>query len=214
MSMPSHDFNIADLVDDLQPVRPMQPGRTMLISLFIIAGLIVANAGYLGMRPDLYAGNPAEMFLLRAGTLLLLGIVCARSLIAMASPSVGKHNDGWKIALAGAGLFPIAAIMALFFSGGVKTANHLDAGMQCLTMSVIGGLAVAINFVVVLRRGAPVSPKRAGWLTGVASGALGAFAYNFHCPFNSLIYIGFWYSLSIGICAVIGRLVVPRLIRW
>jgi hypothetical protein len=79
---------------------------------------------------------------------------------------------------------------------------------------MIGGLAVAINLVVVLRRGAPVSSERAGWLTGVASGALGAFAYNFHCPFNSLIYIGFWYTLAVGICAVIGRLVVPRLIRW
>jgi hypothetical protein len=186
----------------------------MLVSLFIIAGLIVANTGYLGMRPDLYAGNPAEMFLLRAGTLLLLGIVCARSLIAMASPSVGKHGEGWKIALFGAALFPASAILAVFFSGGVKSADHLVAGMQCLTMSMIGGLAIATSFVIILRRGAPVSLERAGWLTGVTSGALGAFAYNFHCPFNSLIYIGFWYTLAVGICAVIGRLVVPRLIRW
>ena len=78
----------------------------------------------------------------------------------------------------------------------------------------MGGLATAVPMVLHLRRGAPTSPERAGWLTGLAAGGLGAFAYSFHCPDNSIIYIGFWYSLAVGICAVLGRMLLPRLIRW
>jgi len=29
-----------------------------------------------------------------------------------------------------------------------------------------------------------------------------------------VVYIGVWYSLAVGVCALLGRLIVPRLIRW
>jgi hypothetical protein len=167
-----------------------------------------------GMRADLLAGQPHEMFLLRAGTLLLLGGVSAYTVLSMASPSVGKHNDSWKITLAGAALFPLAAIIVAMTGNIGPAMSAMHSGIQCMTMSLIGGMATSVPMVLWLRRGAPASPERAGWLTGVAAGGLGAFAYNFHCPFNSIVYIGLWYSLAVGLCAVVGRLVVPRLIRW
>jgi hypothetical protein len=86
--------------------------------------------------------------------------------------------------------------------------------LQCMAFSGLSGSATAVPMVLWLRRGAPTSPERAGWLTGVAAGGLGAFAYSLHCPFNDVVYIGLWYSLAVGLCAVLGRLVVPRLIRW
>ena len=48
----------------------------------------------------------------------------------------------------------------------------------------------------------------------LAGGSLGALAYNLHCPYDSMIYTGLWYGLAVGIAALAGRLVVPRLIRW
>jgi hypothetical protein len=88
------------------------------------------------------------------------------------------------------------------------------SGVYCLIFSLIGGSATAIPMVAALRKGAPTSPERAGWLTGIASGGMGAFAYNFHCPYDSLVYIGFWYSAAVALCAIAGRLIVPRFIRW
>jgi hypothetical protein len=79
---------------------------------------------------------------------------------------------------------------------------------------MMSALFTAIPMVILLRRGAPTSINLAGWVTGIAAGGMGAFAYNLHCPINSIIYIGFWYTIVIGICAVAGRLVIPRLIRW
>ena len=65
-----------------------------------------------------------------------------------------------------------------------------------------------------LRRGAPVALARTGWLVGLAAGAFGTFAYSLHCPSLTVEYIGVWYTAAVGLCALIGRLVVPGLVRW
>lgn len=212
--MSKSNFNIADLVDDLEPVRHLSLRNGMAFAIITTLGAIILTVMIGGMRPDLRAGHPSEMFLLRAGMLLLLGSASAYSLLSMASPSVGKHNNGWKIALSAAALFPLAAIIVAMGGNIGPALSEMRNGFQCMAMSFIGAMATAIPMVIWLRRGAPTSPTRAGWLTGVASGGFGAFAYNFHCPFESIVYIGLWYSLSVGLCAVVGRLIVPRLIRW
>jgi hypothetical protein len=207
-------FNIQLLVDDLEPVQTLRPKQSMAASLIITGAMLLLIVLWLGPREDMMAGKPDSMFLLRGGTLLLLGLANAYAAIAMASPSVGRQGSGWQIAVAAALLFPLAALIVAMSVGATDAISGTRMGMECLRMSVMGGLATAIPMVLHLRRGAPTSPERAAWLTGLASGGLGAFAYGFHCPSNSIIYIGFWYTLSVGICAVIGRLVVPRLIRW
>lgn len=65
-----------------------------------------------------------------------------------------------------------------------------------------------------LRRGAVIDLARAGWLVGLAAGAFGTLAYCLHCPSASIHYIALWYSLAAALCAVVGRLSVPRLLRW
>ncbi len=212
MSTPK--FNIADLVDDLQPVRPVNAKTGLAVAAIITIIAIAAVIARNGMRTDVLNGQPSEMFLIRAGILLLLGSATAYSVLMMASPAVGKHGNGWKIALTAAALFPLAAIIVAVTGNATSPMHEMKSGFQCMVMSLIGGTATSVPMVLWLRRGAPTSPERAAWLTGVASGGLGAFAYNFHCPFNSIVYIGLWYTLAVGLCAVIGRLVVPRLIRW
>jgi hypothetical protein len=207
-------FNIQQLVDDLEPVRSLRPKQSMAASLIITGAILLLITLWLGPREDMMAGKPDSMFLLRGGILLLLGLANGYAAIAMASPSVGRQGSGWQIALAAAALFPLAALIVAMSAGPADAMAATQTGLQCLRMSVMGGLATAVPMVLHLRRGAPTSPERAGWLTGIASGGLGAFAYGFHCPFNNIIYIGLWYTLAVGICAVIGRLVVPRLIRW
>lgn len=207
-------FDISQLVDDLEPVRPMNLRHAIMLPVFMTMAGIAYIGFSAGLRADLLAGAPHPMFLLRAGTLLLLGLVCAATLLAMANPGVGRHGHGWKTALAAALLFPLAGTILAVAGQPSGSSGTMQSGFQCLTYSLVGGLATAVPMVLWLRRGAPVAPDKAGWLTGLAAGGLGAFAYNFHCPFNSIVYTGFWYSLAVGVCAVLGRLIVPRLIRW
>lgn len=207
-------FDLNAMVAELEPVQPLRLSRAFASVLAITAAAAVLIVSVMGARTDVVALDPNPMFLLRAGLLLLLGGGCGWAALSMASPSVGKQGQSWKMAMAAAALLPLAAlILAISGRADIAIANA-NFGLQCMFFSGLSGLATANPMVIWLRRGAPTSPERAGWLTGVASGGLGAFTYGLHCPFNDVVYIGLWYSLAVGLCAVVGRLVVPRLIRW
>jgi len=65
-----------------------------------------------------------------------------------------------------------------------------------------------------LRRGAPTNLRRTGAIAGLVAGALGAVAYAFHCPDDSLPFIALWYGVMVALCAWIGAMLGPRLLRW
>jgi hypothetical protein len=205
---------IEGLVDELEPVRTVKPkiGLAIVGGLTLIAGVAVAT--FLGVRNDLMMGMADEMFFLRSGVLLMLGIATAITVVNMARPGVGRLSRGWIWALITAALFPLtAAIMSAITMPPVEALRPTE-GLKCLTVSGIAALAIGGGLTLWLRQGAPTSPERAGWLVGLASGALGAAAYNLHCPFNDIYYIGLWFTIPVVVSAIVGRLVVPRLIRW
>lgn len=207
-------YNIAALVDDLEPVTVLDRRRPLWTAAAITLVMLATVALMRGIRPDVQAGHPDAMFLIRSGILLLLGGGTAHAVLGMASPSVGKVQMSWQMALAAALLFPIATLIVALTGDMSSAMGEIYSVGQCLMFSAIGAAATAVPMILHLRRGAPTSPARAGWLVGIASGGLGAFAYNIHCPFDSIVYIGMWYTLAVGICAVAGRLMVPRLISW
>jgi len=205
---------IEGLVDELEPVRSLKPKSGLVIvgGLTLIAGIAVAAT--LGVRNDLMMGMVDEMFFLRSGVLLMLGIATAITVVNMARPGVGELSRGWIWALITAALFPLtAAIMSAFNMPPVEAFRPME-GLKCLTVSGIAALAIGSGLTLWLRQGAPTSPERAGWLVGIASGALGAAVYNIHCPFNDIYYVGLWFTIPVLVSAVTGRLVVPHLIRW
>jgi hypothetical protein len=207
-------YAIASLVEDLQPVRPVSARIPLLLSAIMTVAATALIVYFQGMRPDLASGQPDEMFLVRTGVLLLLGGATGHAVTSMASPSVGRSQNGWQIALAAAAIFPLSAIIVASTGDIGPAFSAMESGMRCLFYSLLTALSTAVPMVLWLRKGAPTSPVRAGWLTGVAAGGMGAFAYNIHCPFDDVVYIGLWYGLAVGLCAVAGRLIVPRLIRW
>lgn len=207
-------FDLNLLVDDLQPVKPMRWQRGLIAPLALALACSLLIVSLTGARPDLLAGNLHPIFLLRGGLLLLLASVSGVTLMAMASPGVGNHGHAWKIALAAAMLVPLAALVMTLSGQPVDAFAYTRSGLQCLGYSMATAFVTAAPMVQWLRKGAPVSPERAGWLTGLSAGGLGAFAYGFHCPFNSLTYIAVWYGLAVAASALAGRLIVPHLIRW
>lgn len=205
---------IDDLVDDLAPVKAINPRGGMAVALSLAALSCAAVAAFLGVRGDLAMGMAHEMFFLRSGVLLMLGIATSFAVVNMARPGVGNFSRGWIWALVTAGLFPAtAAIMSLINSPPVEALRPSE-GMNCLMVSLIAATVIGGGLTTWLRQGAPTSPERAGWLIGIASGAMGAAAYNIFCPFNDIYYIGLWFSLPVLISAIAGRLIVPKLIRW
>lgn len=213
------NFDISALVDDLSPVQVVRRRDNLLLTgvATILASLVIVMI--YGIRSDLLAGDPHPIVMIRAGLLLLLGLAATLAVASAARPSVGKPQNGWMWALAAAAVLPIAALgkfLFLFGSGqplAMFTADF-EYGLRCLACSL--GSAIWIGGLISwwLRRGAPISLNRAGWLVGIAAGSLGTFSFNIYCNSISLYYIGLWYSLAVLISAVIGRLVVPHIIRW
>lgn len=208
------DKLIQDLVDDLEPVGSLNPksGLAIVGGLTLMAALAVASL--LGVRNDLEMGMVDEMFFLRSGVLLMLGIATAITVVNMARPGVGNSSRGWIWALITAALFPLtAAIMSAINMPPVEALRPME-GLKCVAISLMAALTIGSGLTLWLRQGAPTSPERSGWLVGIASGALGAAAYNIYCPFNDIYYIGLWFTLPVIASAIVGRLVVPHLIRW
>lgn len=212
--MKNQGFDISLLVEELRPVKTLNLKPTLLVLLAIAVCALIAISFVRAPRVDLLAGQPTPMFLMRAGVLALLGMATAISVLGMAQPAVGKHSSSWQIAIAFASIFPIGGLIAIGTGDETLSVASAESVYRCLGYGCLAALATAVPMVYALRRGAPTNPNLAGWLTGLAAGGMGGFAYSFYCPFDSLAYTGVWFTLVIGISSVAGRLFVPRLIRW
>ncbi len=211
-----NDTTLLDrLTGDLAPVRRIDPKDGWMIAA---AGTAIAVAVVLvvfGLRDDVMAGHPAGIVILRAGALLLLGFAALAAVVDSARPRVGRRSStGWKWALAGAALFPAVALMVAMTEGMPMGDIMSSSVPYCFAISSMSALAIGGAVTAWLRRGAVTVLERTGWLTGLAAGAFGTFAYSLHCPSATITYIGLWYTLAIALCAVVGRLVVPRVLRW
>ncbi len=206
---------IDELVADLTPVRRLAPGHAWALALALTVLAVLAVYALYGLRSDIMAGQPAGIVVLRAGALLLLGCAALTAVIASARPGVGHASHGWRWALGGALIFPLTSLVIVLADRRMPMDELTSPnGPWCLGISSISALAIGTALTLWLRRGAPVALNRAGWLVGLAAGSFGTFAYSLHCPSATIPYIGIWYTLAVGLCALAGRLIVPRFLRW
>ncbi|MFO1261281.1 MAG: DUF1109 domain-containing protein [Sphingomonadaceae bacterium] len=209
------DNLIESLTAELKPVRALRfrEGVALVLASVVLTVMLVAR--FLGLRDDVMAGEPAPLFLISNGLFLMLGLAAATSVVMMGNPQVGNRYDGWKWALATAGLLPLAAgVSALASWSGHPDVIFPQHDPACVSAGVMFGGLTALALIFWLRRGAPASPARAGLLTGIAVGAIGTFADGLCCPLNSVYHLGFAHSVPVAICALLGRIFVPPLVRW
>lgn len=206
---------IAELVGDLEPIRPLRLATGLALALAGLGLTLCLVVVLFGIRPDVVAGSFDPVFLLATGLFLLLGLATSVTVIVMSRPRVGSDHGGWLWAAAMAALLPIAAVITgAGRNQPLLSESAVEHGMKCLVAGSMLGLLTFAVLTLWLRRGAPTSPERAGLLTGVAAGSFGIFAFSFHCVYNDIVHIGVWHSLVVVLSGAMGRLVVPRLIRW
>lgn len=206
---------IAGLVEGLKPVRPLQHRKGMAYAVLALAAGAAIMGLVFGLRHDLATGRPDPMFLTSSGLFLVLALASAWAVIDMARPYVGTRREGWGWTALMAAVLPVAALTLVLADWLSGKAVDLDRdGLTCLSVGSIIGLLTAAMLVFWLRRGAPSSPKRAGMLTGVASGAAGIFAVSLYCPHSDLLHIGVWHGAAVIVMGLAGRLALPRLLAW
>lgn len=209
------DTLIAALVDDLKPVRPLRPieGGARVAGAVVLTGVFVLAIN--GLAGNVAAGSLSPLFLLANGLLLLLGLAACTSTIVMASPRVGNRHDGTRWAMAMAAVFPVVTIIMLAMHGG-DLPHLLDAAgsWHCFAEATVASLLIAGALLFWLRRGAPVSPEKAGLHLGIGATALGSAIYGISCPVDTIYHLGVWHALPVGLGGIVGRSLIPALLRW
>ena len=210
------DHVITMLSKNFEPVKAGQVGRALAWAL--VVGGAAAFGGMLitlGVRRDItsvvHLGFLAVKLLF---TLTLVGLGTTL-LERMAHPGQGGRR------LFALGLLPfllveLAGAVALVFKHAMAWSREIP-GMNWVVCLFAIPLFAVIPFVALIwavRKGAPTDLQATGAITGLVAGALGASAYAFHCPDDSIPFIAFWYSAVIVLCALIGTLLGPRLLRW
>lgn len=205
---------IAQLVEELEPVRPLRMSHGFAL-LAIATALTIAAVGYWqGLWTGPMRGDAASIFFIANGLVAMTGLASAWAVVRMASPRVGARQDGSRWMLAALAILPVTAGIIVMIEGSVTSHDHVAEGLHCFLAGTACGLAVGGVLVMWLRRGAPVAPHVAGFYTGVAAGALGSFAYGLSCPFDTIGHLGIWHVAPVAVSAGIGRFGIPALIRW
>lgn len=219
MSAQSREDLIASLTEDLTPVKRVTPRQGAALITFgaMLSGL--ACIAIFGFWAGMFQGQASPFFWIANGLLALTGAASTAALAAMGTPRVGTRGAApfWSAAMLG--IMPLTAIISYLTleAGHVHTADLMQPTMsdlKCAICSLAASAFVGIAAVVYLRRSAPVSLERAGWLTGLASGSLGALAYGLTCPLDTITHLGMYHVLPVAAAAVIMRYAVPPLIRW
>ncbi len=206
---------IASLSKDLTPVRPFSALSGAMLVAAATALAVLAVAFVEGLWAGLWQGEAAPFYWVTTGLLLILGLASATAVIAMASPAVGSRHDAPKWASAMLAVLPLAAMVSLFAHDHGFAAAATDMyGVHCFTASLVASSLTGAALILWLRRGAPVTLNLAGWFTGLAAGALGTVAYGLSCSIDTIAHLGIWHVAPVVVAAIIGRLIVPALVKW
>ena len=208
------DQLIEILSRNVEPVKPGHLQKTLVWAL--LAGGVGAFGvmlGTVGLRPD---GLPHLEF-------LSLRLVFTFSLIAIGAASLARLiRPGQRAGkLAALTVLPFLVMIAggaiaIGFGGPMAWGRMLFGmnWMTCLLCIPLFAVPPFIALIWFLRDGAPTSLRLTGAIAGLLAGALGATAYAFHCPDDSVPFIVFWYVSMIGLCSLVGALLGPKLLRW
>lgn len=204
------------LSTNVEPVKPARFKQTLALTLlFGEAAAFCLMLLTVGIRNDVSAGILSGFIALKLFFTLILISAGTVLLTKLIRPGQDGHRSYTVIFLSFLAL-ALAGIAALVIHPPAAW-GHMVMGTDWVMCVLCIPLFATVPFVALiwtLRQGAPTHLRRAGAIAGLVAGAIGAVAYAFHCPDDFIPFIALWYGVMIGMCALIGAILGPRLLRW
>ena len=210
------DQLIEMLSRNVEPVKPARIKTTFALAL--IFGAIAAFClmfATVGLRSDIKAGVLAGFIALK----LLFTLILISAGTVLLTRLIRPGQDGRK-----SYMVIFLSFLALALAGASSLAIHAPVSWghmvmgtdwtMCMLCIPLFATVPFIGLIWTLRQGAPTNLRRAGAVAGLVAGALGAIAYAFHCPDDSIPFIALWYGVMIGGCTLVGAILGPRVLRW
>lgn len=199
-------------LDAGQPLPPpwVRTARWLSLSLLFVALVVIAAS----VRADLTLKLSEPRFLIEQGAALLTGIAAAYSAFASTIPGMSRR-------LLLLPLLPLAVWLGSLGQG------CLDAWMRigpegltlhpdwlCFPAILTVGSLPAVAIVIMLRRGAPLSPHLTAVLGGLAAAGMGGFGLRMFHPQDASVMVLVWQVGSVLILAALAGCVGDRLFNW
>lgn len=209
----------ADLIAQLEARTERVPaGRARRrLAAPVIVGLVVAVVAvfvWLGLR-SLAEAVVTPAFWMKAAYTAALGVAAAGLTLRAGRPGASAGGAPW-LALAAVGAMAVLSTVEFMTADpSQRLALWLGASWSHCPFRILALAApVYLGAVLGLRRLAPTRPGRAGAAAGLLAGALGAAAYQLHCPETGAMFVATWYSLGMLVSAFAGALGGVFLLRW
>jgi hypothetical protein len=209
-----------DLIDSLSeklaPTRTAPLYRYMVVSL--VAGAVLSVALSLaGLGPRTLNSRPDIVFVF-AKIAFAASIIAVGAFFLMRASVPGRTRPANHLLA----ILPIALLALLWWRELIHVSpQHLHEQIfgtnWSLCIFAIPAIAIAPYALIVAtirKRAAPTDLVRAGAFAGMTSGGISALAYAVHCTDDSILFVASWYVAAVAICALIGALLGPRILRW
>ena len=209
------DELIDNLSHDLAPVRPSRPPHhRVALWLLLSAPVIALSVWVFGPRQDIAAKLVELRFIAEQLAALLTAVAACAAALALTTPGADR-----RIVL----LPAIPGSIWLTTLGIGCIADWLRARPNTLTLypeaecllyiGAIGAIPAAI-LVTMLRRGAPLAPRAALFMAGLAAAGLANFGLRlFHTTDAGLIVL-VWQFGSVMVLSLAASLAGPHFLRW
>ena len=169
----------------------------------------------IGLRTDLASG--AHLTFLAIKLLFVLSVIGVGTAFLIRSMVPGQEGQKPFTLIFVPFAIVVAAAFAVLVIGRSSAVSYMILGTQwasCLLCIPLFSIVPFAALIWALRKGAPTKLARTGAVAGIVAASLGAAAYAFHCPDDSLPFIAVWYSAPMALWAFIGAKCGPRLLRW
>jgi hypothetical protein len=184
----------------------------------VVLAIILAAAAFLatlGPRADIAAAAQTARFLFK----LVVTVALAASAFGLAR-ALSRPGETWRKAMPFLALAPALIIMAVVVELVVLPPETWSARMIgtnnliCLTYVMLIGIGPLGIFLLAFRHGATTRPALSGAVAGLLAGGIAATLYAAHCTDDSPLFVATWYTIAIGLLALVGSAVAHRFARW
>ena len=205
-----------DLLNMLGNDQVTEPPSGVVLWRWLVPALVLsfgAMAFGLGVRLPLGQSLFLPEVLPKFVVPLVLGLLAAPVALRFARP-LAKPRLGWLWVFPVLGLALLAYAYLTTPSQARMMAFTGKTIMPCLVSIPALSAPLLAAFLVALRRGAVVTPMRAGLIAGFAAGGLGTAIYALHCTEDSPLFYVTWYGAGILVTAGVGALIGRKVLRW
>ncbi|MCZ7496889.1 NrsF family protein [Agrobacterium sp. 16-172Ci] len=207
---------IDQLAGDLKPVRAFALERRLaFVALPALGVSLLLMVVILGLRSDMNDAMTEPGFWVKSAYNVLLAVTAFFAVMRLARPDGDRGGLFAWLAVIFVAMAVIALVQLGFaVPGTYRTLILGSSALHCPFLIVAFALPLFIANFSVLRRSAPADPRLAGFASGIAAGAAGAWVYSWFCTENGMAFVLIWYSLGILLTGIIGAFAGSRLLRW